>query len=177
MKKILHLCAGSGSDSDPYREAGYDVHLIGKDIGVENYHPPENVHGVIANPPCTHLSGSGARWWKKKGPEALIEALHLVMACQRIINECRPVWWMLENPVGRLSKFLGKPRMYYQPFEYGDPYTKKTCLWGIFNKPAKKIVMPIEGSKIHLLPPSKNRGELRSACPPGFAKAFFKANR
>jgi len=40
-KIILHLCADIGSDSKPYQDAGYDVRLIGRSIGVENYHPPE----------------------------------------------------------------------------------------------------------------------------------------
>jgi len=39
-KIILHLCADIGSDSKPYKDAGYDVRMIGKDIGVENYKPP-----------------------------------------------------------------------------------------------------------------------------------------
>ena len=55
-KIILHLCADIGSDSKPYHEAGYDVRLVGSDIGVENYHPPKNVYGIIANPPCTEFS-------------------------------------------------------------------------------------------------------------------------
>lgn len=38
-KIILHLCADIGSDSKPYKDAGYDVRLIGSQIGVENYHP------------------------------------------------------------------------------------------------------------------------------------------
>lgn len=49
MKKIiLHLCADTGSDTKPYKDNGYEVIRIGKDIGVENYHPPKNVYGVIA---------------------------------------------------------------------------------------------------------------------------------
>lgn len=39
-KIILHLCATEGSDSKPYQEAGYDVRIIGEEIGVENYSPP-----------------------------------------------------------------------------------------------------------------------------------------
>ena len=37
------MCADIGSDSKPYQDAGYDVRLIGRSIGVENYHPPEVV--------------------------------------------------------------------------------------------------------------------------------------
>ena len=56
-KIILHLCASEyGSDTRDYREAGYDVRLITKDIDVRKYEPPENVYGIIANPPCTMFS-------------------------------------------------------------------------------------------------------------------------
>ena len=176
-KIILHLCAGSGSDSRPYTEAGYDVRLIGKEIGVENYNPPDNVYGVIANPPCTHFSGSGARWWKNKGDSAIIEGLTPIIHCLRIIALSNPVFWVLENPVGRLKNYLGNPVMYYQPYEYGDFYSKKTCLWGKFNIPEKIIVEPFLGSKMHLIPPGENRSDLRSECSPGFAHAFFLANQ
>lgn len=56
MKVILHLCADIGSDSKPYADNGYNVILVGKDIGVENFQPPKNVYGVIANPVCTEFS-------------------------------------------------------------------------------------------------------------------------
>ena len=82
------------------------------------------------------------------------------------------------NPVGKLNtRYLGKPRLIFDPCDYGDPYTKKTCLWGNFNIPKKNPVKPTEGSKMHLLPPSKYRAALRSVTPLGFAKAFFEANR
>ncbi|KKM05101.1 hypothetical protein LCGC14_1757540 [marine sediment metagenome] len=139
--------------------------------------PPKNVYGILAAPPCTHLAGSGARWWGQKGEEALLEALALIDACMRIILISNPTFWALENPVGRLVHYLGKPKMYFNPCDYGDPWTKKTALWGEFNVPEKNSVLPLEGSKIHRYPPSKDRGKLRSITPPGFAKAFFEANK
>ena len=58
MKKIiLQLCADTGSDTKPYQDdPEYEVILIGSEIGVENYHPPKGVYGIIANPPCTNFS-------------------------------------------------------------------------------------------------------------------------
>ena len=147
------------------------------DYDVRTYIPPENVYGILAAPPCTDLSGSGARWWKEKGEEKLLEALAIVDACLRIILISSPVFWALENPVGRLVNYLGKPKIYFNPCDYGDSYTKKTCLWGKFNIPEKNPVEPTEGSKIHLYPPSENRQALRSITPPAFAKAFFEANK
>ena len=121
--------------------------------------------------------GSGARWWKKKGREALLEALSIVDACMRIILVSKPKFWCLENPVGRLINYLGKPKMYFNPCDYGDNYTKKTCLWGEFNIPIKNPVKPIGKNPIHYMPPSKDRAMLRSLTPPGFANAFFESNK
>jgi hypothetical protein len=99
-----------------------------------------------------------------------------VDACLRIIYLSRPDFWALENPVGRLVHYLGKPVMSFNPCDYGDPYTKKTLLWGRFNKPTIHPVEPVKGSMMHRLPPSDRRKELRSITPPGFALAFFVAN-
>lgn len=146
-KIILDLCGGTGSWSKPYKDAGYDVRLITlPEQDVRDYYPPENIHGVLAAPPCNHLAGSGARWWKEKGHKALLEGLEIVGACCRIILTCDPKFWCLENPVGRLFRYIGKPVMYFHPNDYGDPYTKKTCLWGKFNSPIKNPVEPTEGS-------------------------------
>ena len=71
-KTILHLCADIGSDSKPYRDAGYNVICVGQKIGVENFHPPENVYGIIANPPCTMFSIART---KAKTPRDLREGM------------------------------------------------------------------------------------------------------
>ncbi len=134
MKKIiLHLCADTGSDSKPFaNDSDYEVILVGKNIGVENYHPPKNVHGIIANPPC--LEFSTARYGGKSRNHD--DGLVLVRECQRIIEEANPKWWVIENPAtGRLRDYLGKPTLTYQPYQYGSPWTKKTALWGKFNIP------------------------------------------
>lgn len=179
-KIILDLCGGTGAWSRPYAEAGYDVRIVdilyGQDVRL--YRPPKNVHGVLAAPPCTHLAASGARWWREKGDEALLEALSVVDACLRIVMITKPRWWALENPVGRLVHYLGKPRMYFHPCDYGDPWTKKTAVWGDFNIPPKRPVKPLpqEKNPIWRMAPSPIRPMLRSITPPGFAKAFFEAN-
>lgn len=178
-KIILDLCGGTGSWSKPYAEAGYDVRVITlPEHDVRTYIPPRGVYGILAAPPCTDLSVSGARWWAQKGEKALLDALALVDACLRIIVMSRPwLFWSLENPVGRLRKFLGDPRLIFNPCDYGDPYTKKTLLWGHFSLPEKNPVAPTKGSMLHRLPPSEDRAMLRSITPPGFARAFFEANR
>jgi site-specific DNA-cytosine methylase len=181
-----------GSDSQPYADAGYNVIRVGSDIGVENYHPPKNVHGIIANPPCTEFSFARTN---SKTPRDIEKGLFLVRHCQRIIWEAQMdvattakktslEWWMLENPFGLLRRYLGHPVLVYQPFEYGDNYKKKTCVWGFFKIPKKS---PIECTKpkfdrlktreIHGEWYGKlTRQERRSICSPGFAYAFSKAN-
>lgn len=142
---------------------------------------------VFAFPPCTHLAVSGARWFKDKGLPALIEGLEIVNVCRELC-EGSAAPWMLENPVGTLATYWREPDYTFDPCEYGDPYTKKTCLWtgGGFTMPEKvhlgdmfaetTWVEPTEGSMIHLMPPSANRGDLRSVTPMGFARAVFEAN-
>jgi hypothetical protein len=128
------------------------------------------------------FAGSGARWWAGIPESELLEALGVVDACLRVVAVCRPAWWALENPVGRLKKWLGPYQMTFNPCDYGgwvdppDAYTKRTCLWGQFNEPVKKPVEPTEGSKIHRYPPTADRAALRSITPAGFANAFMAAN-
>jgi len=172
-KIILDLCGGSGSWSQPYVEAGYDVELVTLPIrDVRVYFPPENVYGVLCAPPCTVFSNAGA--WVQRSQDEILQALSVVDACLRIVAISNPVFWCLENPVGKLGYYLGKPRWTFDPYEYGDPYTKHTCLWGKFNIPARNPVPPVLGSKMHtnVRSPAK-----RAITPPGFAQAFFEANR
>ncbi|MDF3208407.1 MULTISPECIES: hypothetical protein [Mesorhizobium] len=106
---------------------------------------------------------------------------------------CQAVAWsgapgFVENPIGVLSNIphIGKPHYWFEPFQYAgyladpstDAYTKKTGLWTFngFVMPPKKPVDPIDGSKMHLLPPSDDRADQRSATPAGFSLANFEAN-
>jgi hypothetical protein len=184
IKTILSLCDYTGVWSQPYRDAGYNVIQVdieyGQDVRLLPY--PDQIHGLIMQPPCTHLASSGARWWRRKGDAALLEALAIVDACLRFVAVSRPVWWVLENPVGRLSRYLGPANYIFDPCDFGDPYTKRTCLWGTFTPPfplfvgENRSVVPVEGSKMHKLPPSSDRAALRSVTPAGFARAFFEVN-
>jgi len=80
---------------------------------------------MIGFPPCTHLSVSGARWFKNKVEEQK-EALSFVeglMTCPDIPRIC------LENPVGIISTRIRKPDQIIQPWMFGEDASKKTCLW------------------------------------------------
>lgn len=144
-------------------------------------------HGILMAPPCTHFTVSGNRLWKEKDEDGrTAEALATIDACLAIKDRYTPKWWCLENPVGRLRKLrrdaLGEPRLLFHPYYYGDPYTKKTLLWGDFNPDLpRNEVSPTryckQGSWLQQLGGSSERTkELRSATPPGFARAFFLAN-
>jgi len=183
-KIILDLCGGTGAWSRPYWVAGYDVWIVTlPNYDVTQFDPPMPVHGILAAPPCTEFAVSGARWWDIKPSWLLDEAIETVKACLHIIKLCDPRWWALENPIGRIAKCvpaLGKPAGRFNPCDYGDPWTKKTLLWGRFNMPIKRWVHPTQHSPDHWhsqdLASGRKRGELRSTTPSGFAFAFFLAN-
>lgn len=95
--------------------------------------------------------------------------------------------YCIEHPVTMLVSIphIGKPQHYFDPCDYGgypggegDTYTKKTCLWtgNGFVMPAPRRIDPVEGSRMHKLPPGEERANERSATPRGFATAVFMAN-
>ena len=207
-KTILSLFDKSGVWSKPYKDAGYTVIQVdlaygddvfeimvdatqqvaeGKQEGIK-----VNVYGILAAPPCTDFAGSGARWWKGKEKQpanyenkhtigfknTLEHSVAMVYCIEEIVAQLDPVFWVIENPVGRLGKLvpdIGKP-WYFQPSDFGDLYTKKTGLWGKFNIPKKTPVLPLLGSIMQSKMGSKDKDK-RSKTPAGFAKAFFEANQ
>lgn len=177
-KVILSLCDLTGTWSQPYVDAGYEVRRVDLQAGLDArllcFQGP--IHGILAAPPCTMFAVSGARW--ARTDDEMREALAVVDACLRFVAVCHPRWWALENPVGTLGRWLGPPRYYFNPCDHGDPYTKKTCLWGDFTVPERAPVEPTEGSKMwrDYGGKSMRTKNARSATPPGFARAFFLAN-
>lgn len=179
-KIILDLCGGTGAWSKPYKDAGYDVRLITlPDFDVMNYEPPKKVYGILAAPPCTMFSIARQNTKTLRDFKGAIEIVH---ACLNIIWKCRfdniLEFWALENPTGYLRQFIGKPTFQFKPCEFGDPIAKRTDLWGYFKEP-KKLKKPVD------VPKTTNRNSAnyprdpvkRAITPPGFAKAFFKANQ
>lgn len=189
-KVVLSLFDASGEWSKPWREAGYDVHQFdiqrGDDIRdfsakylLENYDfDMGNVYAILTAPPCTDFTVSGAQWWKLKDADGRTTAsISLVNKTKATIEFFKPTIWVLENPVGRIKKLadLPKPTLSFNPHNYGNPYTKRTLLWGDFNPELPLAnVFPSEGSRIHKLSGKDKYG--RSLTPEGFAYAFFMAN-
>ena len=146
---------------------------------VRTYIPPDNIYGILAAPPCTMFSFARTR---AKTPRDFRQGMVLVMACLDIIWGCRIknklAFWALENPTGYLRQFLGKPAFTFNPCDFGDPYTKKTDLWGYFN--ALKISpYKIDNRRLPSISEitSSKQSDRRAVTPTGFAKAFYEANK
>ena len=155
-----------------------NIYTVGADI-MDYFPPREQVKIVFAFPPCTHLAVSGARHFKHKGLKSLINSLSLFNRAVELA-EYIAAPYMIENPVSTVSTYYRKPDYIFQPWQYGDYYTKKTCLWVgnefVMPDPVFKNPPPNIKSKMHLLPPSKERASLRSATPKNFATWVWMAN-
>lgn len=82
---------------------------------------------VIAFPPCTHLAVSGAAWFEEKkrnGQQQM--GIGFFLAFTALDHVPRVA---IENPVGIMSNLYRKPDQIIQPYMFGDPARKKTCLW------------------------------------------------
>jgi len=183
---IISLFDYSGNWPSHYKQAGYDVIQVDikHDIDILSITKkdlPDKVHGILAAPPCTDFAVSGAQYWKIKDQDGRTAAsLELIDKTLQIIGWTNPEFWVLENPVGRLKTLrprLGEP-WYFQPWWFGDAYTKKTGLWGKFNRNLPRAeVEPDPNSWIMKLGGKSERTkELRSMTPLGFAEAFYLAN-
>ena len=88
---------------------------------------------IIAHPPCTYLTVSGNRWFNvekygEKAIERIAEREKAVEFFMRFINaKCARI--CVENPVGYMNTHFRKPDQIIQPYQFGDPERKTTCLW------------------------------------------------
>lgn len=133
--KVLIACEFSGTVRDAFIRHGHDAwscdvlptevdgpHIQGDVIP----HLSDGWDLMIAHPPCTHLAVSGARYFAQKRADGRQQAaLEFV---QQLLDA--PIDRIaLENPVSIISSQIRKPDQIIQPFEYGHPESKKTCLW------------------------------------------------
>jgi hypothetical protein len=131
--KVLVACEFSGIVRDAFIARGHDAwscdllptekegpHIQGDVLK----HIDDGWDLMIAHPPCTHLSSSGAAWFHKKEKEQK-EAVEFVWELMEA-----PIGKMcIENPVGVLSTKIRKPDQIIQPWMFGSPFQKTTCLW------------------------------------------------
>lgn len=87
---------------------------------------PQEWDLVIAFPPCTHLASSGAAWFEGKRRDGRQQAgIEFFMMFAEY--DCEKI--AIENPVGIMSTAYRTPDQIIQPYYFGDPYQKTTCLW------------------------------------------------
>jgi hypothetical protein len=175
--RVLIACEFSGIVRDAFLERGHDAWSC--DL-LPTERPGPHLQGdvlqfldrdwdlMIAHPPCTHLAVSGARWFKNKVAEQA-EALEFV---RQLMNAPVPKI-AIENPVSIISTHIRKPDQIIQPFYFGDPYRKTTCLWlkGLPPlKPTNNLRSGIQACWLE--PPHPDRWKRRSRTYPGIAAAM-----
>ena len=206
--KVLLACEESQRVCIEFRRLGHEAYscdILPCSGGHPEWHIQDDVTRhlqgwdmIIAFPPCTHLAVSGAMHFEKKRNDGrqkeAIEffSLFLHLDCPRVA---------VENPVNIISgsyvqkwfpdlaekyDLPRKPTQIIQPYYFGDPFEKKTCLWlkGLPELEATDIVdvpervvfesgksMPKWYADLWKLP-SKERSEMRSKTFPGVAKAM-----
>lgn len=195
---VLSLFDLTGKWSEPWEQAGYEVYRFDiqddPEVGdVNNFSTDffgdwfgdfegKDIYAIIAACPCTDFASSGSRHFAAKDADGrTVASVNLVHQTLRVIEYFRPALWAVENPVGRIEKLGGLPpwRLSFDPNHIGDPYTKKTLIWGRFNADLPIApVEPTEGSKMHTKYGGKSIAtkNARSVTPEGFAYGFFMAN-
>jgi len=183
--KILIACEFSGIVRDAFTERGHWVmscdllpserpgnHFRGNVIDILD-------HGwdmMIAHPPCTHLAVSGARYFAIKEKEQA-EALDFV----RLLMSAPIPMIAIENPISVISSKIRKPDQIIQPWMFGVPESKATCLWlkGLPKLQPTKIIEKTGArwdnqtkSGQNKLPPSPDRWKIRSRTYPEIAQAM-----
>lgn len=135
--KVLLACEESQAVAKAFRALGHEAYscdILPASGGHSEWHLQQDVvplleqewDMVIAFPPCTHLAVSGAAHFAKKRADGRQqEGIDFFMLfanakCQRVV---------IENPVGIMSSVWRKPDQIIQPYQFGEPFSKKTCLW------------------------------------------------
>ncbi len=189
--KVLVACEYSGRVRDAFRALGHDAwscDLLPSEAGGE-HHIQGDVREVlgqgwdlmVGHPPCTDLSVSGARHFKAKqkdGRQAESIAFFMALAMVPIPRIA------IENPVCIMSSVWRKPDQIIQPWQFGHPESKKTCLWlkGLpLLRPTNVLPLPASGRWYNQTPsgqnrlgPSPDRWKIRSATYQGIALAMAR---
>lgn len=107
---------------------------------------------IIAHPPCTFLTVAANRWYNierygDKAIERIAEREKATEFFMRFVNaDCEHI--AVENPVGHMNTHYRKPDQAIQPYQFGHPVSKKTCLW-LKNLPLLHPTNIVEYEKIH----------------------------
>jgi hypothetical protein len=190
--RVLIACEYSGVLRDAFIRRGHEAmscdlmptekpgpHYVGSMFDIF----PEQWDLVIAHPPCTHLAAAGAKHFAQKREDGRQQQgidlfMAVVEACSKSARR-----WCIENPVGIMSTIWRKPEQYVQPYWFGDSARKTTCLW-LHNLPPLKPTNLVDEGEFHVtksgrklpkwynLPPSPDRGKIRSKTFQGMAEAM-----
>lgn len=187
MKRVLVACEESQVVTKAFRELGHEAYscdILPCSGGYPEWHFQQDVFEIIDNkdwdiiiihPPCTKVAVSGNAWYgsNKARHNERVESVKWIQSLwDKSISLCEKV--AMENPVGVLNKMGNFPKpTYIQPWQFGHGETKKTGLWlkGLPNLKPTNIVEGRE-QRIWKMPPSKDRGKLRSKTFLGIAKAI-----
>jgi site-specific DNA-cytosine methylase len=184
--RVLVACEFSGVVRRAFRARGHDAwscDLLPAEDGGEHllgdarYWLKADWDLLIAHPPCTHLSVSGARWFESKREQqaAAVEFFYDMLAApvKRIA---------LENPVSVISSKIRKPNQIIQPHGFGHPEFKAICLWlkGLKNlEKTNQLQVPEKGTaewkkwnRVHRATPGPERWKERSRFYDGVADAM-----
>jgi hypothetical protein len=199
--KILVACEESQAVTIEFRKLGHEAYSC--DIepcsgGHPEWHLQQDVvpllkekwDMIIAFPPCTYLTVTGNRWFniERYGEKAVQRYKDRDFAISFFMlfanADCEKI--AIENPVGIMSTEWRKPDQIINPWQFGDPFEKKTCLWlkglpeliptNIVEIPPRKQFgsgksMPAWYADAFSLP-KEERAKLRSKTFPGIAKAM-----
>lgn len=190
--RVLVACEFSGTVRRAFAARGFDAwscdllpaedrsnrHIVGD---VRDY-LDDSWNLLIAHPPCTRLCNSGVRWLSVPPPgrtlpemwEELCDGAELFSACWNA-----PIKYVaVENPVmhrhakERIHNYR-PPAQSVQPWQFGHPETKRTCLW-LRNLPPLRPTEIVDGRepRVHRMPPAPDRWKERSRFFPGIAMAM-----
>ena len=187
--KILIACEESQTVCKAFRAKGHEAYscdILPCSGGNPEWHLQQDIiplleqewDMIIAFPPCTHLAVSGAAHFAKKRADGRQqEGIDFFMIFANA--KCDKI--AVENPIGIMSSVWRKPNQIVQPWMFGHPESKATCLW-LKNLPnlqptdnVKELFDTLPKNKqqrLHYLPPSKERAALRSKTFIGIAKAM-----
>ena len=199
--KILVACEESQIVTKNLRKMGHEAYscdILPCSGGHPEWHIQEDLTEIlrekwdmiIAFPPCTYLTVTGNRWFniEKYGDKARRRHTYrreAVKFFMMIANaDCDKI--AIENPVGTMSTRWRKPDQIINPYQFGDAFEKKTCLWlkglpllvptDVVVPPPRTVyksgkTMPSWYAEAFNLPP-KERSLIRSKTFPGIARAM-----
>jgi len=175
--RVLVACEFSGVVRNAFAKRGHDAwscdllpsetsgnHIQGDVRNILN----DGWELMIAHPPCTYLAVSGARWFKYRQKEQE-EALNFV----KTLMDAPIPKICIENPISIISTRIRKPDQIIQPWMFGHPETKATCLW-LKNLPKLKPTNIVDGreQRVWKESPSSERWKNRSRTYVGIAEAM-----